>query len=183
MRSSSPVLVLILITGACTPPGAVPVCGPVASWSAPSLRCTTPAAPVAELPPPAPPPPAAPPAVATNQSTIELTETVQFETDSATLVEHSKALLDAVATELKAHPEITKIRIEGHTDSTATREHNQALSTQRANAVKAYLVTKGIAATRLTTAGLGQDKPVADNASEAGRDKNRRVEFHIVERK
>jgi outer membrane protein OmpA-like peptidoglycan-associated protein len=184
MRSSFPVLVLVVLAGACTPPGAVPVCGPSATWSAPSLRCATPGVPVAALPaPPAAPPAAAPSVVATSQSSIDLNETVQFETDSAILVERSKSLLDAVANELRAHPEIAKIRIEGHTDSTASRDHNQVLSTQRAETVKAYLIAKGVAASRMTTAGRGQDKPVADNGTEEGRYKNRRVEFQIVERK
>ncbi len=81
------------------------------------------------------------------------------------------------------HPEIARVEVEGHTDSTATKQHNQRLSEQRAAAVKAYLVDKGIAADRLTTRGYGEDRPVGDNGTEEGRFKNRRVEFKILLRR
>lgn len=69
------------------------------------------------------------------------------------------------------------LTIEGHTDSTGTPAHNQVLSEQRAKSVREYLTGKGVAAGRLTTAGYGQVKPVADNATELGRAQNRRVEL------
>jgi len=70
-----------------------------------------------------------------------------------------------------------KLRIEGHTDSTGTREGNQALSQQRAAAVVAWLVKNGVAVSRLAAVGLGDTKPVADNKTEEGRARNRRVEL------
>ena len=68
-------------------------------------------------------------------------------------------------------------KIEGHTDSTGTKALNQTLSQQRADAVVAWLVKNGIAAARLTAAGLGDTRLIADNATEDGRARNRRVEF------
>jgi len=70
-----------------------------------------------------------------------------------------------------------KMKIEGHTDSTGTKTGNQALSQQRANAVVDWLTKNAIAANRLTGVGLGDTKPIADNAAEAGRARNRRVEL------
>jgi len=70
-----------------------------------------------------------------------------------------------------------KLTIEGHTDSSGAAAHNQALSEQRAASVKAYLVSQGVDAARLSTAGFGSSHPVADNASELGRAQNRRVEL------
>ena len=72
------------------------------------------------------------------------------------------------------------VKIVGHTDSQGNPQKNQDLSLQRAEAVKQYLTTKGIAPTRLSTAGLGSTKPVADNATEDGRKKNRRIEFDVL---
>ena len=88
-----------------------------------------------------------------------------------------------MADELRAHPEIARVQIEGHTDSTATKQYNQRLSEQRAAAVKTYLVSKGIGPDRLTTRGFGEDRPVADNGTEEGRFKNRRVDFKILKRR
>lgn len=71
------------------------------------------------------------------------------------------------------------VKIVGHTDSQGNPQKNQDLSLQRAEAVKQYLTTKGIAPTRLSTAGLGSTKPVADNATEDGR-KEPRIEFDVL---
>src|SRR5262249_42118360 len=106
-----------------------------------------------------------------------------FETDSAVLLDRSKALLDDVAKVLTDHPEITKVQIEGHTDSKASHRHNQKLSLERVASVKTYLVGKGIDASRLTTKGFGETKPIASNKTEEGRAKNRRVDFRIMKRK
>jgi OOP family OmpA-OmpF porin len=180
MRCKS--IAFLLLVGACATPKGAEVCRPVSSWAAPSFRC----APIGEAPPPVvtptepepPPPPEEP-----TPELIELRDKIQFETDSAVLLPQSKTVLDDVVKNLQDHPEITKVRIEGHTDSTSTPEHNQTLSEQRAASVKTYLVSKGIAPGRLTTQGFGQDKPVGDNDTEDGRFQNRRVEFHIVEKK
>jgi outer membrane protein OmpA-like peptidoglycan-associated protein len=87
-----------------------------------------------------------------------------------------------VAAVVQAHPEILKIRIEGHTDSVGNADYNRKLSQQRADAVKAYLVGKGIDGGRFEAVGYGPDKPVETNKSKDGRAKNRRVEFNITER-
>jgi outer membrane protein OmpA-like peptidoglycan-associated protein len=101
---------------------------------------------------------------------------ILFDLDSATLRPESKPVLDEVAASLEAQPD-WRLTIEGHTDSTGNAEHNQVLSQQRADAVKAYLVAAGFDGSRLQTAGLGASQPVADNATELGRSQNRRVEL------
>ena len=100
---------------------------------------------------------------------------ITFDSDSDRLRPEAKPTLDQVAAALKANAG-WKIVVEGHTDSTSTPPHNQDLSARRAAAVKAYLVSAGIAETRLTPQGLGQDKPVAPNETALGRAQNRRVE-------
>jgi outer membrane protein OmpA-like peptidoglycan-associated protein len=79
---------------------------------------------------------------------------------------------------LKADPAL-QISIEGHTDNKGNLVTNLKLSAKRAQAVKNYLVKKGIAATRITSEGFGDAKPIANNAIPAGRAKNRRVELHL----
>lgn len=101
---------------------------------------------------------------------------ILFDTDKATIRPESLPTLDEVVRMLGAEPE-WRLTIEGHTDSTGAAAHNRTLSEQRAASVKAYLVSRGIAADRLATAGFGADKPVADNATELGRAQNRRVEL------
>jgi len=72
-----------------------------------------------------------------------------------------------------------RLQIEGHTDSTGTSAFNQKLSEQRAAAVRDYLVQQGLDANSITAAGLGEDSPIADNGTAAGRQKNRRVEIIV----
>ena len=160
----------------CTKPEGAPVCHPVAGWATPTFRCAAPA-PVAVAPPPEPP------KAEVKTEKIELSETVQFETDSAVLIDRSKLLLDDVAKAMADHPEVTKVQIEGHTDAKASHKHNQKLALDRVASVKAYLVGKGVDANRLTTKGFGETKPIASNKTEEGRAKNRRVEFRIIKRK
>ena len=101
---------------------------------------------------------------------------INFDTDSDTIKDESKPTLDLVASVLKSNADM-KVTVEGHTDSTATPEHNQDLSTRRANAVRQYLVGAGIDAARLDAAGFGATKPVATNDNALGRAANRRVEL------
>jgi outer membrane protein OmpA-like peptidoglycan-associated protein len=101
---------------------------------------------------------------------------INFDSDSDVLKSESKSTLDQVAATLKKDPSL-QITIEGHTDSTSSPQHNQQLSETRAIAVKAFLVTAGIDAARLSTAGFGATKPVATNDSAIGRAENRRVEL------
>lgn len=105
---------------------------------------------------------------------------VEFSSGSFALSSQSLSVLDEAARILKDYPHTT-LEIAGHADSSGKETYNLELSRKRAEAVKEYLITKGIAATRLHTAGYGAGKPVADNATPEGRQKNRRVEFLIKE--
>ena len=101
---------------------------------------------------------------------------INFDTDSDVIKPESKTALDSIVKLTKEKPD-WKFTIEGHTDSTATAAHNQTLSEKRAASVKAYLVTAGVAATRLNTLGFGATKQVGDNNTSIGRAQNRRVEL------
>lgn len=105
---------------------------------------------------------------------------VYFESDESRLLPQSGPSLDQLAALLQRHPQ-WRVLIGGHTDDTNTPEHNLLLSRERADAVRDYLVGKGITPNRLRTQGFGETQPVADNRSPAGREKNRRVEFTIEE--
>jgi outer membrane protein OmpA-like peptidoglycan-associated protein len=101
---------------------------------------------------------------------------INFDSDSDRIRDESRPVLDHVAAMLKARPQ-WKITIEGHTDSTASAEHNQALSERRAKAVRQYLENATIAADRLSAVGYGASRPVASNETALGRAQNRRVEL------
>jgi outer membrane protein OmpA-like peptidoglycan-associated protein len=101
---------------------------------------------------------------------------VHFDTGKTTIKAESLPLLDQVVTMLNSSARL-KLNVEGHTDNKGVDADNQKLSEGRAKAVMAYLVGKGIAAARLASAGFGASKPVADNRSDEGRAKNRRVEL------
>ena len=103
-------------------------------------------------------------------------EGITFEFDSATLTPEAKPILDDVAASLMYYPEV-EVEIQGHTDNVGDDTYNLNLSRRRAEAVKDYLVAKGIRGYRLTTLGMGEAKPVASNDTEAGRAMNRRIEF------
>jgi len=106
---------------------------------------------------------------------------VTFDTGSANLTTSSKSQIQNLANVMKAYPSVN-IRLEGHTDNTGNAASNKALSNQRALAVKNALGQSGIAANRVEAVGLGQEKPVADNTTEAGKDQNRRVDVYITKR-
>jgi len=101
---------------------------------------------------------------------------INFDTDKATIKPESGPVVAEVVKLLQANPAL-KLTVEGHTDNAGTPAHNQQLSEQRAQAVVAALTTQSIAADRLKPAGFGQSKPLADNATELGKAKNRRVEL------
>ncbi len=102
-----------------------------------------------------------------------------FPTNSSFLTEQAKEELSKLAKLLKEDPS-KKIRVDGHTDATGEAPYNQWLSEKRAASVEKFLVDAGITASRITTKGLGQTKPVADNKTPEGRQKNRRVEVVIL---
>jgi OOP family OmpA-OmpF porin len=132
------------------------------------------AAPVAA--PAAPVAPAAPAAVA---SKVTYSADAFFDFDKSNLKPEGKAKLDDLAGKVK-DINLEVIIAVGHTDSVGKDAYNQKLSVRRAEAVKAYLVSKGIEKNRVYTEGKGEKQPVADNKTAAGRAKNRRVEIEVV---
>ena len=106
-------------------------------------------------------------------------EGVNFATGKAELTPESQAILDGVAESLVAHDDI-KVQVGGHTDNTGSAAVNKRLSAARAEAVRQYLISKGVAADRLTAAGFGPSKPIASNKTAEGRSQNRRVELTRV---
>lgn len=105
---------------------------------------------------------------------------VEFESASARLTAKGKALLDELAVIIQEHTD-TQIEVQGHTDGRGSPEKNLRLSEARAAATVEYLAGKGIAAKRLSARGYGQNRPIADNASEDGRRQNRRIDFVVEE--
>jgi len=125
-------------------------------------------------------PPPGPDRVVLTASSIEIKDKVQFATGKAEILPESFSLLDDVAKVFKENEQIEQVQIEGHTDSTGTAAINRKLSQQRAESVMKYLEGKGVAKQRMVAKGFGPDRPIADNNDDAGREKNRRVEFNII---
>lgn len=132
-------------------------------------------------PPPPPPPPEPPARVEVRDNKIQINEKIQFEYNKATIKEESFSLMNEIADVIQKNPHIKKIAIEGHASAEGNKQYNKTLSDKRAKAVMKYLTEKGIAAEMLTAAGFGSEKPISENDTEEGREKNRRVEFNIVE--
>jgi OOP family OmpA-OmpF porin len=101
---------------------------------------------------------------------------INFDTGKSAIKPESQKIVDQIAALMKGHVEL-KLSIEGHTDNVGTPASNKTLSEQRAKTVLDAVVQQGIAADRMASVGWGQDKPVADNRTEDGRSKNRRVEI------
>jgi OmpA-OmpF porin, OOP family len=110
---------------------------------------------------------------------FQIVDTVEFEHGSAKLKPESHSLLDQVALTMKANPQIERIRVEGHSDDTGSRDVNLKLSKERAKSVRGYLVDKGVSPQRLSYEGYGPDKPLEDGTSDEARARNRRVEFVV----
>ena len=104
---------------------------------------------------------------------------VTFDTNSTVVKPGLNTEIDRVAGVLSGYPE-TLIRVEGHTDSVGSEEYNMDLSFRRANSVRDLLVQRGVNISRIETVGFGETKPVATNATEAGRQLNRRVEIKVA---
>jgi len=146
--------------GVWTPATAAPGCG----GAAPEAK-------------PAPAP--APAAQAPVASKVTYAADAFFDFDKSVLKPAGKAKLDDLVAKVKGI-NLEVIIAVGHTDSVGTDAYNQKLSVRRAEAVKAYLVTKGIEKNRIYTEGKGEKQPIADNATKEGRAKNRRVEIEVV---
>lgn len=112
---------------------------------------------------------------------IEITGQVLFGTGDAVIRSESFELLDQIAAVLANTSSIKRLRIEGHTDAAGAETTNLELSTRRARAVRDYLVSRGVVASRLHAEGFGESRPIASNRTQSGRAKNRRVEFLIEE--
>lgn len=106
---------------------------------------------------------------------------IVFEVDRAVIRKESDEVLQKLLAFLKERADITRVRIEGHTDSTASNEYNQELSARRALAVSDWLVDRGIDHLRLVAVGFGETKPMYPNDTRPGRSENRRTEFHVAE--
>lgn len=137
--------------------------------AAPAAPVASPSTPVAPVAPPAPP----------AASKVTFAADAFFDFDKSVLKPEGRAKLDDLVSKIR-DVNLEVIIAVGHTDSVGSDAYNQRLSVRRAEAVKAYLVTKGIERNRVYTEGKGEKQPVADNKTAAGRAKNRRVEIEVV---
>ncbi|MDE2502884.1 MAG: OmpA family protein [Burkholderiales bacterium] len=115
---------------------------------------------------------------ADNQLKLQVPSDISFDVGRADLKPNLRSVLDSFAQGLSSDPSL-RVNIVGHTDSTGSDAVNDRLSLERADSVRNYLVDRGVAAGRIETAGRGSHQPVADNATEAGRAQNRRVEIFL----
>ena len=104
-------------------------------------------------------------------------EGIVFKTGSAVISPLSEEILTLALNTLQNHPDIA-VEIRGHTDNTGSRSTNDRLSQRRVDAVRTWLVNKGVAANRISAAGYGQDRPLDTNSTADGRQRNRRIEFY-----
>jgi OOP family OmpA-OmpF porin len=147
----------------------------------------TSAIPIAGDPPPLPPPkepdpPPPPKRVELRDNKIVINEKIQFEFNKARILPASDDLLEEIAKVIKENAQIKKIRIEGHSSDEGNDKYNLKLSQKRAEAVMKHLVDKGgIAKEILVAEGKGESQPLDSSGTDEGREKNRRVEFHVTE--
>lgn len=168
-------LLLLLLLRACVPPTppaapSTPPAGTAAFDSAAAARTANEAA--LEVLRALPPEPAVPEAIAALNGVV-----VNFATGSHAVPDEAGELLEVAASVIASLPAGTRILVTGHTDNVGDTAANLVLSRRRAQAVRAALITHGAPAESLTAHGLGDSQPVADNRSEAGRFRNRRIEF------
>lgn len=121
------------------------------------------------------------PLVVITANKLTLHDSINFDTGKDTIKPQSYPVLDQVAKLLNEHPEMKRIRVEGHTDNVGNATYNKELSQRRAQSVVRYLVSKGVAESRLVPAGYGFEQPIASNATALGRAKNRRVAFTVLQ--
>jgi outer membrane protein OmpA-like peptidoglycan-associated protein len=117
---------------------------------------------------------------ADNQLKVNVPSDVSFDTGSAAIKPQLRSVLDPFAASLRDDPN-ARLNIIGHTDNTGSDAVNNPLSLERARSVRDYLVDRGVAGSRIEVAGRGEREPVADNSSETGRARNRRVEIYLRE--
>ena len=152
----------------------LPECAPAPAPAAPAAP-SEPAAPATPETPAPTPAPAAPSSV---RQSVVIQADALFDFDKSVVRPDGKKAIDAALDKLNG-VDIEMVIATGHTDSIGTERYNQKLSERRAAAVKAYLVSKGIPASKITTIGKGKTQPVATNKTAAGRQKNRRVDIEF----
>ena len=153
----------------------LPECGPVQKPAAPAAPAQ-PAEPARPAPTPAPEP--ARPAPSSVRQSVVIQADALFDFDKSVVRPDGKRAIDEALSKLNG-VDIEMVIATGHTDSIGTAAYNQRLSERRANAVKEYLVSKGIPASKVTTIGKGESQPVATNKTAEGRQKNRRVDIEF----
>lgn len=158
-------------------------CGPTifADTSALTIVGEPPPIPAPPEPEPEPEPPPKPKRVEVTAASIVINDKILFEVDKAVIRPESFDLMNEITQVVQDNPRIKKISIEGHTDDDGSAKYNKKLSKKRADSVMAYLVEHGVEATRLVAAGFGEDVPLVPNDSPENKEKNRRVEFLILE--
>ena len=173
-------------TGFWTPANALPGCDGAITEKPKAMVQPDPVYPTPEVNPapapaaaPVPAPAPAPAAAAAVSSKVTYAADAFFDFDKSVIKPEGKAKLDDLVGKVKAI-NLEVIIAVGHTDSVGSDAYNQKLSLRRSQAVKAYLVSKGIDKTRIYTEGKGEKQPVADNKTKEGRAKNRRVEIEVV---
>ncbi|MCX7241394.1 MAG: OmpA family protein [Burkholderiales bacterium] len=163
-----------------TPATAAPGCDGAIAAPAPAPKAAPAPAPApAPVAAPAPAPAPAAPAPAAAASKVTYAADAFFDFDKSVLKPEGKAKMDDLVSKVKGI-NLEVIIAVGHTDSVGGDAYNQKLSVARSEAVKAYLVSKGIEKNRIYTEGKGEKQPVADNKTTEGRAKNRRVEIEVV---
>jgi OmpA-OmpF porin, OOP family len=154
----------------------LPECGPKAPAPAKPAAPAEPAPPAAPAPAPAPAP--AKPAPSSVRQSVVIQADALFDFDKAVVRPDGKRAIDEALSKLNG-VDVEMVIATGHTDSIGSDKYNQRLSEKRANAVKEYLVSKGIPASKVTTIGKGESQPVATNKTAEGRQKNRRVDIEF----
>jgi outer membrane protein OmpA-like peptidoglycan-associated protein len=126
-----------------------------------------------EAPAPAPP-------IEAPKEEVITTNRIHFAFNKYVIRPESYPVINEILASIQGRPEVESVRVEGHTDSIGSDAYNQKLSDSRANSVKNYMVDHGYPADKISSVGMGEGSPIADNATKEGRAQNRRVEFHLT---